>query len=133
MFLGLKSSGSEPVVDTPAKIDASGAFAPAPASIDIQGACSALPGVIKAYGQEPGGFPFSVVAWLGQVVNLTELMGATGYDYGLDGLSPSEEDVAYAAANVRTVTIGGGLSHPQFPVVMAALMDACKALPASSA
>lgn len=122
--------GREPaLVDRPATIDTSGAFAPASAWVDVPNACSSYRHVLESYGQAAT-LPFSEVLWLNQLVNVTELMGATTTGYGDAGLSDAEQDVASAAGEVRLVTIGGGLSHPEFPRVTAALLDACDALPA---
>jgi hypothetical protein len=111
----------------PDPITAGFGSAPAPAWTDVAVACDHLTPLVAAYGKDgQDGFPFSEVAWLTSLVDTTELMGATGVDHASSTFSQTPEGhIAYLASDLRMVTIGGGFSHPQFPVHLADLMDAC--------
>ncbi len=98
--------------------------------MDAAAACAELRPHVAAYGKTgSSGLPFSEVGWLDGLVNLTEWMGATGFNYG-GSFSKAESDVAFAALQLRDVTIGGGLNHSMFAQALTDLMDACdKAFP----
>lgn len=75
-------------------------------------ACAQLRPHIEAYSQEgDSGSPFSETLWLNSLVNLTEWMGATGFPYSNNESFPSEAEfqLAYAAGQLRDMTIRGGM------------------------
>ena len=47
-------------------------------------------------------------------------------------MTDQEQDVAAKAIQLRTVTIGGGLSYPMFPEALTDTMDACDRLLAAT-
>jgi hypothetical protein len=92
-------------------------------------ACAQLRPWVEGYGKEgDSGLPFSETGWLHGLVNLTEWMGATGFDYSNGESFPTEAEfkLAYAAGQLRDMTIMGGMDNPVFADGLADLGDACK-------
>jgi hypothetical protein len=77
------------------------------------------------YGQDQGS-PFSEVLWLVQMVNATELAGANmAGSEDPSQVTEGERETMYAAEDLRMVTIGGGLAHPEFPRLLVEFTDIC--------
>lgn len=99
-------------------------LAPPPSWHDPALGCSQVRSLERSYGQSNGS-PSSEVLWLTQLVNATEVAGATNSGFEGPDVPSADMEVAAAADKLRMVTIGGGLSHPQFPVYLTELLDTC--------
>lgn len=101
-------------------------WAPPPQWTDAALGCQRVKELEGSYGQSPpGALPFSEVSWLNSLVDATEIAGATQLPYMGGDANRPEWKLAFAASNLRTVTIGGGLNHPEFPRVLVEFTDRC--------
>lgn len=102
------------------------ALRPPPAAwYDPQVACDQVRSLERSYGQTGTSGLFSEVLWLTQLVNATEMAGAANFDNEHSDVPQGYFDIGWAADKLRMVTIGGGLSHPLFPVHLVEFLDTC--------
>jgi hypothetical protein len=94
---------------------------------DAREACRRVRELVPTYGYDTPSFPFSEVAWLNQLVDATELAGGTLEELDRRGDPDSPEGkLAFAAEQLRTSTIGGGLNHPTFMEDLVGVLHVCE-------